>query len=419
MEPVIPLEPEDYTQALEISKRVTYQEQRWQAYLNMLALSAFEEWFKEREGKLKLDKTNCSALQPESSRVIEAVCNLQVGEFKICLIATESLIDDLVRLPKVAVDNPGFAAHFYVVVEVFEEEEQAVIHSFLGYDRLQKAQESCQLTLDADGSVYALDFDWFKRDINHLLLGLRLGDPRAFDLPELAEKCEIPSSSGTPPLGSPPDLSAASTSQPPAAPKPKPSLLQPAINVALWLRNELGEDAERLNWEPPLPLVTASGFRFIQSFYPVLEELRNRGMEIPQPSYGSCRDIYLAGTALKLLAGTWELPQKSDSSAQEWSLLLILAMQSSSFLPQGIRLQVEDLTKVMYDKTMETEARYFVVRLEGNLDEQFTVTIELNGKTLSLEPFKFDPNESAGTTQTNLPHFRSIPTRQLTAVRLR
>ncbi|NES22637.1 MAG: hypothetical protein F6K41_27890, partial [Symploca sp. SIO3E6] len=33
MEPVIPLEPEDYTQALEISKRVTYQEQRWQAYL--------------------------------------------------------------------------------------------------------------------------------------------------------------------------------------------------------------------------------------------------------------------------------------------------------------------------------------------------------------------------------------------------
>ncbi|NEP60150.1 MAG: DUF1822 family protein, partial [Symploca sp. SIO2G7] len=87
---VMPLEPADYKQAIEITKRVTHQEHRWQTYLNMLALLAFEEWFQEREGKLKLDTTNCSVFQPESAQVIEAVCNLQVGEFKLCLIATES-----------------------------------------------------------------------------------------------------------------------------------------------------------------------------------------------------------------------------------------------------------------------------------------------------------------------------------------
>ncbi|NEP57247.1 MAG: DUF1822 family protein, partial [Symploca sp. SIO2G7] len=306
------------------------------------------------EGKLKLDTTNCSVFQPESAQVIEAVCNLQVGEFKLCLIATESLIDDLVRLPKVAVDHPEFAAHFYVVVEVLEEEEQAIIHSFLGYDRLQKVQESGQLQLDTNGSVYALALDCFEPDINHLLLGLRLGDPRAFDLPELQVQ---------------------------------------SINVALWLRSQLDEFAQGLKWEQPLPLVTASGFRFIQSFYPVLEELRNRGMEIPQHSHGSSRKFDLAQTGLELFAGTWELPPKSDSSAQEWSLLLILAMQSDRLLPQGIRLQVEDLTGVIYDKAMETENRYFVVPLVGNLDEQFTVTIKLKGETLKLQPFKFDPNQ--------------------------
>jgi len=393
---VIPLEPEDYTQALEISKRVTHQEQQWQAYLNMLALLAFEEWFQEREGKLKFDTTNCSALQPESAQVIEAVCNLQVGEFKICLIATESLIDDLVRLPKVTVNHPEFAAHFYVMVEVLEEEEQAVIHSFLGYDRLKKVQESGQLTLDIDGSVYALDIDCFEPDINHLLLGLRLGDPEAFNLPDLQEEWEISSSSGTPPLGSPPDISPASASQPPAPPKPKPSLLQPAVNVALWLWGQLDEPAESLNWESPLPLVTASAFRLIQSFYPVLEKLRNESIEIPQRGYGSCRKFDLAQTGLELFAGTWELPPESDSSSQKWSLLLILAMQSHSLLPQGIRLQVENLTEVIHNEAMETDSCYFVVPLEGNLDEQFTVTIELKGETFGFESFKFDPSQLGG-----------------------
>jgi len=368
------LEPEDFKQAREISDRVTAEPQQWRIYINSLAVFGFEQWLRKRVPEISINRDRCSLWQPNSANVIDAVCNLKVENFQVCLIVKEDLSDEVVMMPKTVLDSAELAAHFYVVIEVLEEEEQVIFQGFVRRNQLLDYPSRVDLG-NRDG-CYRFPRSLFDADLNHLLFDSRYLEPTAIPLPV-------------------------------EEPGKKTPWLQQAVNVALWLRDELDELAENLDWGQPSPLipVTASGFRSIELFDPVLAELSKRGMEIPRQGNGSSRTIYLAGTALELLAGTWELPPESDASPTEWSLLLILGMKSGSVLPQGIRLQVEDLKEVIYDQAMETEDCYLMVRLVGNLDEQFTVTIELNEEKLRLEPLKFEPNQPGGTIQTNWPHF--------------
>jgi hypothetical protein len=114
---VIWLEPEHFQQATEISSQVRNEAQQWQTYLNILALSGFEEWLKERIPDRAINR---------DFNVIESICHLTVGEFKLGLIATEQVLDELVNIPQAAIASPELAAHFYVVLEVDEEEEQVI-----------------------------------------------------------------------------------------------------------------------------------------------------------------------------------------------------------------------------------------------------------------------------------------------------
>ena len=118
---IIPLEPDYYLQAREIINQVS-PEQKWQVYLNVLALLSFEEWLKERAGELKVEHQECSLFKQPPQPSKNAIYNLKVGEFKFCLLTTESLIDKVITIPKIAIEKPNFLAHFYVVIEVCEEE---------------------------------------------------------------------------------------------------------------------------------------------------------------------------------------------------------------------------------------------------------------------------------------------------------
>ncbi|NET60525.1 MAG: DUF1822 family protein, partial [Symploca sp. SIO2E6] len=176
---IVPLESEYYTQAIAISDRVLEPDRQWQAYLNVLALRSFTEWLAERAGEMKVNEVVCSALHPESTPIPEVVANLQVDEFQVCLIATESLIDNLVRIPKEAIELPEFAAHFYVIMEVIEEEQQASIRGFLRYKQLTNLEAFCRLEAESGTWIYELPLDWLNFDTNNLLLGLSLADPAA------------------------------------------------------------------------------------------------------------------------------------------------------------------------------------------------------------------------------------------------
>ncbi len=132
-------------QAVQISSLINNTTQRWQTYLNALALFAFEKWLEERNNLLTINPEQCTLLQPAIANAIAAVDKLQVGEFKLCLIATGSLTDEVVTLPRPVVDLPEFVSHFYVLVEVLEEQECAVIRGFLSYQQLTERLANANL----------------------------------------------------------------------------------------------------------------------------------------------------------------------------------------------------------------------------------------------------------------------------------
>src|ERR687885_2493417 len=180
---IVDLSPEAIDQAVELSLQIPNEERQWQTYLNVLALYGFEEWLGTRTTDLIINREHCSVLQPAMANAIEAVCNLKVGEFKVCLIATGSLTDEEVTLPRAVVDLPEFVPHFYVLVAVQEEQETATIQGFLSYEQLMNKQRRSKIEPEEDWT-YQLPLSWFESNPDRLLLNLRCLEAAAISLPE-------------------------------------------------------------------------------------------------------------------------------------------------------------------------------------------------------------------------------------------
>jgi hypothetical protein len=180
------LETAHFKSAKEISDQNLNEAQQWKIYLNALALLGFEQWLRERVPDIKTNLDNCSIFQPASTKMTNDVCYLKLGEFQLCLITVDNLIDDFVTIPKEAVNSPQGAAHFYILLEVLEEEEQLKIHCFLRYDQLVKYRQSINLEMNFD-NFYHLPFSWFDPEVNNLLLYSRFLSPTAITLPSVVE----------------------------------------------------------------------------------------------------------------------------------------------------------------------------------------------------------------------------------------
>lgn len=122
---IICLEPEHFEVAKEVSDQYLDLGEtcQWKNYLNALALFCFEQWLRERVLNIKIHRHDCRIEISDSTHVVDVVCYLSLGEFKFCLIPVDNLIDGFVTLPEEVVNSPKLAAHFYVVIEVLEEEK--------------------------------------------------------------------------------------------------------------------------------------------------------------------------------------------------------------------------------------------------------------------------------------------------------
>lgn len=138
----IDLSPEDFHQAIQLSDPITSEQSQWQTYLHGLALVGFVTWLRERMPDLSVQPERSSLWQPPLATAIAAVCNLQAGPFSLCLLATSQVWADQITVPRAVLDLPEFAAHFYVVIEVQEEQEQLVIHGIARYDELDAYRQS-------------------------------------------------------------------------------------------------------------------------------------------------------------------------------------------------------------------------------------------------------------------------------------
>jgi hypothetical protein len=171
------LEPEHFEQARQIRNPSNDEQQQWQAYLNVLATLAFETWLKERLPEQPIQ---------QSSEVIAEMNYLNVGEFKLGLIATEHVLDEIVSLPT-AVEQPSFAAHFYVVLEVLEDQEQVVIRGFLRHDELV-AHCDRLISPGLQSELCAIPLAAFDAEINHLVFYIQHSEPSAIPLPAVSTR---------------------------------------------------------------------------------------------------------------------------------------------------------------------------------------------------------------------------------------
>ncbi|MEI2577573.1 DUF1822 family protein [Scytonema sp. PRP1] len=170
---VIWLEPEDFHQARGCSQLVMSEAQQWQTYLNTLAILGCEKWLSTRISDQPIHR---------DTNVMGTGCHLKVGEFKICPIATEHILDEIVNIPTDAIDQPELAPHFYVVVEVLEEEEQVILRGFLRYDQLVNYRNEFNLQILEDG-YYQLPLSLFDAELNHLLFYHHFSEASAIPLP--------------------------------------------------------------------------------------------------------------------------------------------------------------------------------------------------------------------------------------------
>ena len=143
-------------------------------YLQALALFSFEYWIHSREPNLAINLANSSVFKPELANIIDVICDLQVGDFKVCLIPTISNDDSEIIIPRYVVDIPEFTAHFYVIVEIDEELELGFIRGFIDYDRLLANKANYLLDIDWN---YAVPLAYLKSKIEKLLVNLQCLEP--------------------------------------------------------------------------------------------------------------------------------------------------------------------------------------------------------------------------------------------------
>lgn len=169
------LEPAHFARAKESSDRATDESQRWQAYIAALALFAFEEWIKD-----KLPAARIQTISSKDTDKNTEVGYLNVEGFRLCILSTEHVLDEVIRLSKSAVEEPELAAHCYVAIEVLEDQQEAVIRGCLRYDELIQQLER---TVSSLPDHYLLPLSFLDAEINHLLGYIQYSHPSKVLLP--------------------------------------------------------------------------------------------------------------------------------------------------------------------------------------------------------------------------------------------
>jgi Protein of unknown function (DUF1822) len=419
---------EDINQSVEISEKVSNWQKQWDIYLNALAFFGLKEWLRERDNSLAINEENFTLLQPQFANFINGGCNLQIGEFKICLISIGSLTDELITLAKAVVDLPEFIPHFYVLVEVLEEQGIALVSGFITYQDLLKNRESSNLEPESDWN-YQIPISWFDTNPNRLLLYLRCLESEAIALPTIPNRNAIASMQSEltallPQLSCPQrELWEILTWEQATAVLTTPELIswlykaqldygktlgeiehqriilsdlfqlltQPVLNVGRWLWDELDELAQQLSWVL-LPITQASALRSpTEEFTAIVRQLQQLGLEFPLDARGAYQDLLLAGIPLRLYAVIWHFI--SERHKHEWTLLLILGTATGDSIPFNLRLRVSDKTSILVDNGLRQDGNnaYLFARVVGNLDEKFLVNVSLSeGVEITLPPFAFD-----------------------------
>lgn len=370
-ESAILLDAEDLDRALQLSQRTGDESKHWQSYLSALSLIGFEHWITQRTSDISLNQSRCVMLEPSSGETPGIICNLEANGFKLCLIEVGNFIEDSIAIPKSLIDSLDLNAHFYVSINVDEENSNAFIRGFLRADQIQ----SNTLHLDGNG-FYQLPIEWFNPNSDQLLLLLDCLEPDAIPLTATSPKTVT------------------------SSPQPTQILMKPVVKIGQWFQRQLDDLAQETGWMILPPTAFAGALRSTQTnsssaiatdINGILTSLRRNGMKIPSSNQlAGYREIEYQNLPLRLyLLPATDVTQHEPT---EFSLIFVLKLQDSSNLPTGLRLQVSDNTIVIADQVVEptTQADFLFCRIFGTLNERFLITLRWNdAPAIILEPFEF------------------------------
>ncbi|MEB3355114.1 MAG: DUF1822 family protein [Synechococcales bacterium] len=411
------------SQATALSQTVSHPQQQWQVYLHSLALTVVKEWLAEWATDLVVTDRDCSLLHPPLANLIEAACNLKIGDFRLCLLATGSVVGPSVWVPRAALELPAFIPHYFVLVEVLEDQLQAKIHGYLRGDRLPHHPQS-QARLSATDWTVALPLQLFDRNPSGLLMELRCLQPVALApsptsastfletqlterLPQLLAPDALWQDILTWPEGaqllSQPDLlnrlyeaqQAVHQGQDMAeaiatftSPSPSTlSLSQRAMNAAAWLGDRLDHLAQELAWTLMPAFALEPALRSNEF------DAGQWEIQLPAEARGAYQDIRLGTAALRLRLVTW--PLMLDQQQPGWALVVVLEAQPETQLPVGIGLQIRDEHQLLVEQRLGEALQdgYLYAQVGGYWHELFWITVILaDGTSLTLSPVTFNPD---------------------------
>ncbi|NEO50217.1 MAG: DUF1822 family protein [Moorea sp. SIO4A3] len=352
------LELEQQQKALDITNQMAETSATLAIYLQELALLVFEDWLEKREPSLRVERAanrlGYSGLSQAIAKVINPVCNLQVGDFKICLIPTFGFSDPFVNIPEAIVTIPQLTAHFYVVIAIDDDLGIAGIKGVNRYDQLVRDINNLVVGYD---QTYEVPLSRFTMTGEDLLLDLQCLSPQEIPLPEIPQR------------------------DPNYVSDVLEILSQRAINVGQWLYNQIDDLAQELSWQllpAPSPALRFSG----NPAQELAEILTIIDIEIPAAAVRSYRDFQLAGIPLRLYAVTWPLPQSEPEG--DWTILLILGASPGNTPPSGIKLRITDFTMVLDQQELSSNDDYLFTQFVGANHEKFLATITTADETAQM-----------------------------------
>ncbi|NET61938.1 MAG: DUF1822 family protein [Symploca sp. SIO2E6] len=356
LQETIELEAEQKEEALQITNRLAVATGQLALYFQALALVAFEDWLKNREPSLSVEKTEASLFNPDYAQAVNAVFNLRVGEFKICLIPTLGFSDELVTIPQEVLAVPEFAAHFYLIIGIEDELDLAAIRGVARYDQL--AADIAGIAVQADGS-YELPVTSFSPKIEEVLVYLQCLSPATIKLPAVSTNRDYLE-----------DL--------------REFLSQQAVNAGQWIQGQVGSLVQGLDGQL-IPAVSPLRQRQPATMVDINDILDDRNIEVPPEARVRFQDFNLAGKQLHLFTLVWPL-----ATENEWCLLLILTAPPEEKLPPGVRLRVTDFQEVIVEEQLQND--YILTQIAGNHHEKFLVTIiTADGEEKKTILFEFRP----------------------------
>lgn len=394
--------------AANASQSILLPQQRWQVYINGLAILGFAEWLAERAPDLQLNINNSTIWQPNYANLLAAGCHIQVGDFRVCVIAANNLGSHH-SLPFAIFETPDLAAHFYVLMQVEEESSQVAVAGFMSYDQFTQFKNQENLKIETDWT-YEIPQDCFNSDSDALLLNLRCLQTNAIALPQptpvdaaefqtlqrkiasnqnfLAKKYpwQIFSIADARVLFSQPQLLEYWQKRVNSVSN------QPAINVGLWLRDRIDLIAQELGWMlMNSPSSTVSAMRSLRlindNFDPIRSSLEAQNVYIPVHARGAFRDLECESGVIRLYAITWIISQSEPNP--EWQLLVVLGSQPGSSMPKSLRLEINDENQSLFDEELADSSKGILfAQVIGNIGENFWVKVTADNQySIEIPPF--------------------------------